>query len=115
MLSESARRILERGGLPTGNVEMWLSSLAERQPFMSQTEGTLNQAVFQIISMELYNLIVKSQLGYVEAGPPWLHRLVRLWHRRRIRLSTSTTTPLSRVLSQPWTHLTPTGTSSRGC
>jgi hypothetical protein len=84
MLSESARRILERGGLPTGNVEMWLSSLAERQPFMSQTEGTLNQAVFQIISMELYNLIVESQIGYVEAGPPWLHRLIRLWHRRGV-------------------------------
>jgi hypothetical protein len=83
MLGDRVREVLEHGRIPSGNVELWLSSLAERQPFMSQSEGALNQALFQEISRLLIALVAEPQSGFWQEAPPWLHRLLRLWHRRR--------------------------------
>ncbi len=88
MLGDRVRRLLRGGHVPAGNVEMWLSSLADRQPFMSQPDASLNQALFQEISRQLIDLVAQPQEGFWLSSPSWLHRLVRIWHRRRTSVVT---------------------------
>lgn len=88
LLGDRLRSLLQDGRVPTGNVEMWLSSLADPQPFMSQPDASLNQALFQEISRQLVNLVAEPQEGFWPESPSWLHRLVRIWHRRRVSVVT---------------------------
>jgi hypothetical protein len=88
LLGEGAVRVLEAGHIPSGNVEMWLSSLVERQPFMSHGDALANQALFQEISQMLVDLVAEPQQGFWDTAPVWLHHLLRLWHRRRVDVIT---------------------------
>jgi hypothetical protein len=88
MLGERSSQILAQGDIPSGNVEMWLSSLAERQPFMTESEGSLNRALFQEVSQYLVDLVTEPQQGFWPEAPSWLHRLLRLWHRRQVAVVT---------------------------
>lgn len=80
ILSDQSQELLHEGRIPTGNVEMWLSSLAERQPFESRAAAFRNQSLFEEISQILVQLVAEAQNGFWPAAPPWLHRLLRLWH-----------------------------------
>jgi hypothetical protein len=62
---------------------MWLSSLAEGQPFMTQSEALRNRALFDDLTELLVSLITTAQDDFWNSAPEWLHWLVRLWHRRR--------------------------------
>lgn len=87
-LSERIRDVLAQGQIPLGNLEMWLSSLAERQPFMSRPEAFRNQALFDEISAMMVATVRSAQEGFWSTAPSWLHWLVRLWHRRRVNVIT---------------------------
>lgn len=88
LFGDQVRGLLEQGQIPSGNVEMWLSSLAEPQPFVSLPRGTLNLALFQEISRQLVHIVADAQEGFWKGAPTWLHRLLRLWHRRRVAVVT---------------------------
>jgi len=83
LISERLRVLLTEGRVPTGNVELWLSSLAERQPFETRSQALQNQALFDEITLLIVDLVRDLQKEFWRSAPGWLHRLVRLWHRRR--------------------------------
>jgi hypothetical protein len=83
MLGDRVRGVLRAGGVPMGDVEAWLSALAQPQPFMSQSEGTRNLAIFQEMRNQIVEVIDSAQGKSVEP-PQWLRRLLRLWHRRQV-------------------------------
>ena len=65
----------QSGDRPTfdgGTFETWLSLLAERQPFLTETENAYNQADLLRISEEILFQLVRCQ-GHAEEGrPAWL-------------------------------------------
>ena len=85
---DKVRRQLQSGQVPFGNLELWLSSLAERQPFMTVAAGLRNQALFGEITELLVRLVCQAQNDFWSTAPGWLHRLLRLWHRRRTTVVT---------------------------
>lgn len=48
----------------------------------------LDLALFREISHQLVNLITDPQEGFWDDAPQWLHRLIRLWHRRQVAVVT---------------------------
>ena len=88
VLPDHVRNVLKRGQLPLGNLEMWLSSLAEQQPFMPRPEALRDQALFENISELMVALIRDAQDGFWSSASPWVHWLLRLWHRRRASVIT---------------------------
>lgn len=81
MLPDTVRRLLIRGQVPGGNVEVWLSSLAERQPFISEADASVNYGLFLEITRQIVQLVVQPQQGFWNTAPSSVHRLARLWHR----------------------------------
>src|ERR1700731_496503 len=79
MLPERVADLLQRGQIPGGNVEIWLSSLAEPQPYLSAAEASINYGLFLDISRQLVRLVDGPQQDFWIDAPPWLHRLIRLW------------------------------------
>lgn len=79
---------LQRGQIPGGNVEAWLSTLAERQPFLSESETAINYGLFLEVSRQLVEMVADPQRGFWGIAPSWLHRLVRLWHRAQAVVTT---------------------------
>src|SRR5258706_14213168 len=73
------REQLSAGLIPLGNVEMWLSSLAEGQPFMSQSEALRNRALFGDLSELVVALVTKAQDNFWQSAPEWLHWLHPPW------------------------------------
>jgi hypothetical protein len=88
MVPERVRDLLRRGQIPGGNLETWLSSLAERQPFLTEAESSYNYGLFAEISNQLVGLISEPQQGFWPTAPPSLHRLLRVWHRSRAAVLT---------------------------
>lgn len=74
---------LRQGRSPGGNLESWLSSLAEPQPFLQESQGSLNYALFRELTNYLVDEVERLQDGSFQRTQPWFHRLIRLWHRRR--------------------------------
>ncbi|HLQ16018.1 MAG TPA: hypothetical protein VK256_09220 [Candidatus Eisenbacteria bacterium] len=83
MFSHRALSLLQAGRIPTGNVEMWLSSLAEPQPFESRSDVLRNQSLFEDISQILVEIVKEVENDFWSTAPAWAHRLLRLWHRRQ--------------------------------
>jgi|HubBroStandDraft_6_1064221.scaffolds.fasta_scaffold00159_22 hypothetical protein len=79
----SIRNLLRRGHVPGGNIEIWLSTLAERQPFLSESANVYNYGLFLDISRKLVELVEEPQGDFMLRAPDWLHRLIRLWHVNR--------------------------------
>src|SRR6266851_9016511 len=88
MLPARVIALLQRGQIPAGNVEAWLSTLAERQPFLSESDTSINYGLFLEISRQLVGMVSDPQQGFWDTAPSWLHRLVRLWHRARAIVTT---------------------------
>ena len=85
-LPARVRLLFRQGGtVPGGNIETWLSSLAERQPYLSEAEASRNYGLFLDLARELERIVKERQQGFEEDEHPkgWLHHLLRLWHRSR--------------------------------
>lgn len=64
-----------------GDVERWLSSLAEPAPWLSPAEQLRNTALFTDVSQAIHDVINASQQTAAAAeAPDWLLSLVRHWH-----------------------------------
>jgi hypothetical protein len=88
LIPRPAREIVLEGSLPGGDLETWLSSLAERQPYMSEAQSSMNHALFLETTRMIVDLIQERQRNFWEHSPPWLHHLLRIWHRHRVSVIT---------------------------
>jgi hypothetical protein len=55
-------------------------SLAERQPYLSEAEATLNHGLYLYLSEQIVELIRRPQEGF-SPSLAWLRRLIRLWNQ----------------------------------
>ena len=63
---------------------MWLSFLAEDQPWNTEAENLRHRSVFLKSSARLRDVILDARNRGVGSPPPlWLPRLVALWHATR--------------------------------
>jgi hypothetical protein len=76
-----ANHIRLKRGDPSPDVEALLSSLAVPQPFLSEHENLLNQALFVALSRWLARYIFEQQEQAVADLAPWLTDLVKVWAR----------------------------------
>lgn len=69
---------LERFG---GNLETWMDYLAERHPWLTESQSLKNQAVFLDVSETISRILIEKQNAAVkdERPPEWLAELVRYW------------------------------------
>ena len=81
VLSGSAAREITHGLVPTGDLERWLSYLADPPPFLDEPERYFNLGLFSHVARVVVREIESRQRQALAATmPPWLARLVRLWH-----------------------------------
>ncbi len=75
--------------LPKETFEMWLSRLAEPQPYL-RTDANLRRAwSFELVRSAVANYVAECQEGAIAgAAPPWLLRLIRTWHVARATVIT---------------------------
>lgn len=67
-----------------GNLELWLSYLAQPQPWLSESENLRNRAIALDISREVARLVEgRSRKARESPHPEWLRKLVWYWHERR--------------------------------
>lgn len=83
LLPPQVVRTLHDSRSPGGNLEAWLSSLAEPQPFLQESQASLNYALFRELTAYLVDQVEQLQHGSYQRAPSWFHRMMRLWHRRR--------------------------------
>jgi hypothetical protein len=108
LIPASIYDLLEIGKLPGGDLEVWLSSLAERQPFLEEADTSLNYALFVSMTRELVSIVQQSQQGYWATAPAWLHHIVRIWHRMK---PTVVTFNYDTIVEDTMIALDPPGTS----
>lgn len=81
LLSPAERRAIDEGRIPLGNVEVWLTSLAASQPFLSEARNLARRALFLELSALIANEIeTRRRLACEQPMPTWLVRLLALWH-----------------------------------
>lgn len=65
-----------------GDVERWLSLLADPAPWLSPSQQMRNSVMFAEVSQAIYEVVTARQIrASVESPPAWLYPLVRYWHR----------------------------------
>lgn len=81
LLSDAERSSVRAGKVPMNNLEVWLSSLATRQPFLREADNLRRRAVFLEVS-EIINEIIRYRETEVRKRPIplWLQRIVAVWH-----------------------------------
>lgn len=83
--------LLTDGKLPIPDVEVWLSSLAESQPYRDRAENLEAQALFfEIVRFLAFDLrmTINGMLAVSDGPPPWLELLIRTWHEREATVIT---------------------------
>ncbi len=81
LLPKAAQEALERGSIPGGDLETWLSNLASPAPFVSDAEAHFNAGIFSEITGIIGDEIDEKELEVLGTEPPpWLARLVRIWN-----------------------------------
>jgi hypothetical protein len=88
-LGEGVRSTLKSRNIPVGseldalgNVEQWLSLLAEPAPWLGSSEQMRNSALFIDVSQAIHEVLTAMQTKASIANPPtWLFPLVKYWHR----------------------------------
>jgi hypothetical protein len=80
LLPPAAQRALEEGSIPGGDLESWLSNLANPAPYLSEAEAHFNAGVFSEIATVIGREIDASEHETLrsEAAPGWLHRLIHI-------------------------------------
>ena len=80
-LGAAERAAIHSGTIPLGDLEVWLTSLASPQPFLSESENlrraALSSQLTEIIADEIERL---RRLACGGARPRWLDDLITLWH-----------------------------------
>jgi hypothetical protein len=83
------------GGFRGGSFEIWLSRLADEQPYLSVQENLENQALFERFSAAIADVLGDAVQQALAAGcPDWLSELIRVAHQRRATLITFNYDPL---------------------
>ena len=84
MLSRRDQRSIGDGRVPLGNVELWLSSLAAEQPFLSRSENLQRRALFMEIAIQIAESIDERTIRATQNPlPDWLLRMLSIWHYGR--------------------------------
>ena len=79
-LRPSIQAALQKGAIPGGDLEAWLSSLASPAPFVSDVEAHFNAGLFSHIANEMGDEIDHCERDVLaSAQPRWLLRLIQLW------------------------------------
>jgi hypothetical protein len=74
-------RTLKRLG---NNIELWMSYVAQPQPWLEDADGLYNQSMFARLATAIAHEILRLQNDAVQSPPPkWLTDLVGLWHDDR--------------------------------
>lgn len=77
------------GGFTGGSFEVWLSRLADEQPYLSVGENLENQALFERFSAAIAVVLGDRVHTALQAGSPgWLAEFIRVAHQRRATLIT---------------------------
>jgi hypothetical protein len=84
------RPMLRDGKVPAPSFEVWLSRLAEDQPYLLEPENQRNHAFFRelsgVVAMEVEGATARA---CDDSEPPlWLQKLVTAWHERRSNVTT---------------------------
>jgi len=84
------RRIEIGAGLEAiGDVERWLTFLADPAPWLSLSAQQRNAALFTDVSEAIHEILTaKQMMAAVQAPPGWLLPLVSYWHRVRATVIT---------------------------
>lgn len=81
LLPKAAQEALERGFIPGGDLETWLSNLASPAPFVSDVEAHFNAGIFAEITSIIGDEIDARELDVLKMeAPPWVLRLIRIWN-----------------------------------
>jgi hypothetical protein len=84
MLSQRDRKSIGAGRIPLGNVELWLSSLAAEQPFLSRPTNLQRRALFMEIAIQIAESIDERTFrATLHPLPDWLLRMLTIWHYGR--------------------------------
>jgi hypothetical protein len=71
-------------GFTDGTFEIWLSRLAEDQPYLTETENLENRALFSRLSGAIHDVLQARQLEALRReAPSWLYEFVSALHVRR--------------------------------
>lgn len=79
------------GKLPIPDVEAWLSSLAEPQPYRDRADNLQAQALFfEIVRCLAFDLRLRTNnvLAVADSPPDWLAAFLRSWHERQVTVIT---------------------------
>ncbi len=80
------------GKPPGGNFEVWLSRLAQTQPYLEQSENDRSHTLFAEVSSAVASQICQSTVdACIHVHPDsneWLPRLIRAWHDRKAEVIT---------------------------
>lgn len=86
LLNELSREVRNRINFPLNSrieddVELWLTFLSQRHPWLSEADNLRNQALFIDISQEIAKILAERVDTVTEtACPTWLSDLVSWWH-----------------------------------
>src|ERR1035438_9361305 len=67
-----------------GNVEHWLTLLADPAPWLMSSEQMRNSALFNDVSEAIHEVVTAMQIrASIESPPPWLFDLIDYWDRTK--------------------------------
>ena len=71
------------------NIELWMTYLSQRQPWLKEEHHHRNLALAQEIRRQIREIIVRRKESAMQAPlPGWLNTLVMKWHMRRATVVT---------------------------
>lgn len=79
------------GAVPLGDLEAWMSQLAEPPPFLSESDALEDKALFLRLADWLWTTLFRAQQAVFssqESMPEWLEKLVTHWHEHRAEVIT---------------------------
>ena len=71
------------------NIEMWITFLSQRQPWLTEYENDFNKSLAGLIRHQIEEVIEEQTARASQTEvPPWLNRLIDSWHRERATVIT---------------------------
>ena len=71
------------------NIELWITYLSQRQPWLSDSENDYNGAFARRIREKIFDAIEDyTSVASEDTPPPWLAQLIRSWHHERATVVT---------------------------
>ena len=73
----------------SSNIEIWLSYLSQRHPWLREQENLRNQALALDIAQKIENALTKREQSAIQRDiPDWLAKLTQHWHQTRASVFT---------------------------